>query len=140
MNTYRPKDRAPLGDRRYAANRAPSQRIDRGPSYDPDAPVAGFYRIRQRRGAPPSAIRIWLGPSIDPATGAEVEERGDRWQCSLNGERVPLEQHWPGCARDPIDQAEHDRILEASRTMDPDDHFYDPKKSIDLLRAPVPTW
>lgn len=120
------------------ANRRGQPLPPRGPSYDTDAPVAGFYRIRQRRGAPPSAIRIWRGPSIDPATGAEVEERGHCWQCSLNGTRVPLEHHWPGCARDPIDQAEHDRIVAASRTMDPDDPFFDVRKPVDRLTAALP--
>ncbi len=108
------------------------------PTVDADVPIPGCYRIRLRKNGPPVAVRIWLGPSIDPATGEEVQERGFRWQCTVNGDRVPLEHHWPGCAREPIDRAEHDRIVEASRTMDPESAFYDVRKPVDLLRAPAP--
>jgi hypothetical protein len=111
----------------------------RGPAYDAETPVPGCYRIRLRAGGPPVALRIWRGPSIDPATGEEVQERGHHWQCAVNGgERVPVEQYWPGCARDPISQAEHDRLAAAATTMDPDDAFYDPRKPIDRLTAPMP--
>ena len=118
-----------------ADKRAPAHFL---PAHDPDVPTPGCYRIRLAKGGPPVALRIWLGPSIDPATGEEVQERGHRWQCTLNGERVPFENYWPGCARDPISQAEHDRIVVESRTMDPDSHFYDPRRRIDPLHAPLP--
>ncbi len=108
-------------------------------TYDPDTPVPGCYRIRLAKGGPPVALRIWLGHAIDPATGEEVTERGMRWQCAINGsERVPVEDYWPGCARDPITQAEHDRIAAESRTMDAANHFYDPRRRIDPLTAPTP--
>jgi hypothetical protein len=125
MNAYTNRHGAP----------APS----RGPSYDPEVPVPGCYRIRLTRGGPPVAVRIWLGPSIDPATGEEVQDRGFRWQCAINGgERVPFEDYWPGCARDPISCDEHDRIVGASRTMDPHNHFFDPRQRINPLTAPTP--
>ncbi len=121
------------------ANRLGERAPSRGPSYDPETPVPGCYRIRLRRGGPPVALRIWLGPSIDPATGEEVQERGFRWQCAINdGARVAVEDHWPGCARDPIDCAEHDRIAEAARTMNPDDPFFDVRKPVDRLNAALP--
>lgn len=108
-------------------------------AYDPEIPTPGCYRIRLARGGPPVALRIWLGPSIDPATGEEVTERGFRWQCAINGGgRVPVEDYWPGCARDPISRAEHDRIAAESRTMDEASHFYDPRRRIDPLHAPTP--
>jgi hypothetical protein len=110
----------------------------RGPSYDPEIPTPGCYRVKLRRDAPDSAVRIWLGPSIDPATGQEVQERSWFWQCEVNGQRVPLEQCWPGCARQPISREEHDRIVARNRTMDPSSPFYDPRKPIDLGRAPPP--
>lgn len=110
----------------------------RGPSFDPDIPAPGFYRVRLRLGAPDSAIRIWLGPSIDPATGEESQERGWFWQCTINGQRVPLERCWPGCAREPISEAEHDRICARNRTMDEESPFFDPARPIDLGRAPPP--
>jgi hypothetical protein len=116
--------------------RAPAHNL---PSHDPDIPTPGCYRIRMARGGPPVALRIWLGPSIDPATGEEVSERGFRWQCAINGgQRVPFEDYWPGCGRDPISREEHDRIVAESRTMDEASHFYDPRRRIDPLRAPLP--
>lgn len=114
--------------------RAPS----RGPGFDPDIPAPGFYRVRLRRGAPDSAVRIWLGPSIDPATGQESQERGWFWQCTLNGQRVPLVHCWPGCAREPISQEQHDNIVSRNATMDEDSPFYDPTRPIDLGRVPPP--
>lgn len=114
--------------------RAPS----RGPGLDPETPQPGCYRIRLRRDAPFSVVRIWLGPSIDPATGEETQERGFMWQCSLNGHRVPLEQCWPGCGREQISREEHDRIVGLNATMDEDSPFYDPARRIDLRNAPAP--
>lgn len=122
---------------RYAhrhGERAPS----RGPAYDPETPTPGCYRVRLRRGAADSAVRIWLGPSLDPATGQDSQERGWFWQCELNGQRVPLEQCWPGCAREPISREEHDRIVDRNRTMDEDSPFFDPRRPIDIGRAPPP--
>lgn len=107
-------------------------------SVDPEIPTPGCYRIRLRKGAPDSAIRIWLGPSIDPATGEEVQERGFRWQCTLNGIRVPFEDHWPGCARDRISRQEHDEIVERNKTLDETSPFYDPRQPIDIGCAPPP--
>ncbi len=120
---------------RHRAPRAPLRTI---PTVDPEVPMTGCYRIRLRKGGPPVALRIWLGPSIDPATGEEVQERGFRWQCTVNGERKPFQDYWPGCARDPITQAEHDRILAESATMDPASAFYDPRRPIDMLAARLP--
>lgn len=112
----------------------------RGPAFDPETPAPGCYRVRLRRGAPDSAVRIWLGHGVDPETGEEMLDRPILFQCTLNGARVPLEQCWPGCAREPIDEAEHDRIVERNRTMDETSPFYSPTTPIDLFRADPPTW
>lgn len=128
----------PVAEPRYP-NRIGAPLPSRGPSFDPETPVAGCYRIRLRKGGPPVALRIWRGASIDPATGEEVQERSPTWQCEVNGtDRVPVDRHWPGCARDPISREEHDRLVAASRTMNPDSHFYDLRKPIDRLTAPMP--
>lgn len=112
-------------------------RPSRGPAFDSEQPSAGCFRVRLRRGAPDSAVRIWLGYGEGP-DGEEMTERPMFWQCSLNGARVPLERCWPGCARDPISREEHDRIVERNRTMDPDSAFYDPSRRVDLSRAAPP--
>lgn len=110
----------------------------RGAAHDSETPTTGCYRVTLRRGAPASAVRIWLGHSIDPATGEEMTERSFFWQCELNGQRVPLEQCWPGCAREPISRAEHDTLVERNRTMDEDSPFYNPRRPVDLRSAPAP--
>jgi hypothetical protein len=114
--------------------RAPS----RGPGLDPEIPAPGCYRVRIRAGAPFSAVRVWLGHSIDAATGEEMHERPLHWQCTLNGQRVPLERCWPGCAREQISREEHDRIVGLNATMDEESPFYDPARRIDLRNAPAP--
>jgi hypothetical protein len=105
---------------------------------DPDWPTPGCYRTRLAKGAPDSAVRIWLGPSIDPATGEEVQERSFHWQCSVNGQRVPLDTVWPGCAREPITADEYRRLLERNLTLDEESPFYNPRRPVDLASAPPP--
>lgn len=123
---------------RYA-NRLGEGRRAAVEAFDPDVPVEGCYRIKLRKDGPPVALRIWLGFAIDPATGEEVVERSPRWQCAINdGERVPFENYWPGCAANPISREEHDRIVAASRTMDEESPFFDPRRSINRLTAQLP--
>ena len=125
--------------KRYRSLRRGVPACKLGPAYSPEQPVAGCYRIRLRKGGPFAALRIWLGPTLDPETGEEMENRGYRWQARLNGsELVPIGDHWPGCARDPISEGEHDRLCQLSRTMDPDHPFFDPKKPINRLKSPMP--
>lgn len=108
------------------------------PVVDPELPSAGCYRVRLAKGAPDSAIRIWLGHSIDPATGEEMTERSFFWQCTVNGVRQPIENYWPGCAREPISREEHDRLVERNATLDEDSPFYDARRPVDLSSAPPP--
>jgi hypothetical protein len=117
---------------------APRSRGHAGPAFDPDVPVAGCYRMKLRKGAPASAVRIWLGHSIDPETGSESEERPLHWQASINGQRVPLDRVWPGVAREQISRDEHDRIVERNATLDEESPFYDPRQPVDLASAPPP--
>lgn len=111
---------------------------NRGPALDPDVPEPGCYRIRLRRDAPFSAVRIWLGPPVDPATGEEMSERGFRWQATLNGAPTDLYDLWPGCARERISREEHDRLVERNATMDEESPWFDPTRRIDLRSAPPP--
>jgi len=109
--------------------------------FDPDVPEAGFYRMRLRQGAMFSAVCIWLGAPVDPATGEEVPERGERWQASMNNEPVPIDHVWPRCAKHPITKAEHDYMLSRQawgRDVDPDGPDANPQRPVDLMRAPIP--
>lgn len=122
---------------RYA-NRTGPVAPSRGPSIDPEIPVTGTFRVRMHRDGPPCAVRIWLGPPIDPDTGEEMSERGYRWQAIRNGAPVDVLDIWPGCARDPIDRAEHDRLVSLARTMEEDSPFFDVRRPVDLRNCPVP--
>jgi hypothetical protein len=115
-------------------------RPSRGPSFEPDLPVAGFYRVRLRRGAADSAIRIWLGPPRDPETGEPMPDRSPVWQAELNGQAVDVFTYWPGCARERISEAEGERLVERNRTLDDASAFYDPRRPIDLFAAEPPTF
>lgn len=123
---------------RHSSNRQGTPAPSRGPSYDPELPLTGCYRITLRRGAPDSAIRIWLGFPRDPETGEIMLERNLAWQAEVNGQAVDLYSYWPGCARHPIGREEHDRIVERNRTMDDESPFFDAKRPIDLRSAPAP--
>jgi hypothetical protein len=112
----------------------------RGPAFDPDVPEPGCYRVTLCQGAPSSAVRIWLGFSIDPETGEEMRDRPYHYQCTLNGARVPLDRCWPGCAREMISSDEHDRLVERNRTLDESSPFYDPARRVDLRTAPPPSF
>jgi hypothetical protein len=124
--------------RAFRSKRKPRPRVDRGPSVNPDIPTAGCYRVRLTRGGPFVAVRFWIGAPIDPDTGEEMD-RAPRWQCRLNGcELVPVDRFWPGCARDPIDLSEHDRLCDLNRTLDTSNPYYDPRRPIDRLKTPMP--
>lgn len=120
------------------SNRKGRATSKRGPSYDPDTPTAGFYKVHLTRGGPPVALRYWLGPLLDPDTGEEMD-RGNRWQCRVNGNQlVPVERYWPGCAREPISREEHDRLCELNATLDPANPYYDARRPINRLKTPMP--
>jgi hypothetical protein len=124
----------PARRRRYSKPLPPR----RGPSYDTEIPVAGHYLVKLRKGGPPVALRLWWGPPLDPETG-EPMDRAPRWNCMLNGvQPVDVADYWPGCAKLPISAAEHDRIATLSKTQDRASPFYDPLRSIDRLKAPLP--
>lgn len=110
------------------------------PAVNVEEPAAGFYRLRLRRGAVYSAIRIWSGPPHDPDTGEEMD-RSWRWQAEANGKPIELDRVWPTCAKEPIDQAEYAhllRTLEWGKTNAPRGPQANPHKPVDLLSAPLP--
>ena len=118
-----------------------SQRTDvRVAGFDPDQPVAGFYRIRLRSGAAFAGVYIWHGLPLDPVTGEELD-RSPRWQASLNGEAIDLERVWPRCADEPITEANYRHLCRTqqwARENAPDSALADPRKPIDLLSTSTP--
>jgi hypothetical protein len=120
------------------ANRRGAAARRAGPSFDADLPVTGCYLVRLVRGGPPCALRIWFGLPLDPVTGEELD-RAPVWLARVNGGQPrPASWFWPECARTPISQAEHDRLVQQHRTMNPADPFFDPLRPIDRLKTPVP--
>lgn len=121
----------------YTAHRAP------GASYagfDPDTPVAGYYRTRLRSGAIRVGVRIWHGPPLDPVTGEELD-RSHRWQAQVNGDYVELDRVWPKCADDPIDAAEYHylgTVQALAQQRAPDSPYANPTRRINPLTAPTP--
>jgi hypothetical protein len=83
-------------------------------------PVPGFYATALVKGGPRVAIRIWYGL---PIIGDEEQDRGPRWNVSVDGRtdrwerdegniyrcRVAfdVDRFWPYCAREPITEAEY---------------------------------
>jgi hypothetical protein len=87
-----------------------SQRFDvQAHGFNPDVPVAGFYRFRMRSGGALCGVRIWHGQPSDPVTG-ELLDRSLRWQAQVNGDPVDLARVWPKCAADPIDADEYEYL------------------------------
>lgn len=106
--------------------------------FDPDAPIAGYYRMRLRSGGVFVAIRIWFGPPRDPLTG-EVMDRSHRWQATANGKPIDLERVWPQCAADPIDEAEARHLIKLQRWGQETGHaaLADPTRKINPLTTPM---
>ena len=105
-----------------------------------EEPREGLYRLRLRRGAMHSAIRLWYGPPHDPDTG-EVMDRSWRWQATAHGRPIDFDRVWPVCEADPIDQAEYDYLLELEdwgRKHDPNGPHANRHKPVDPLTAPLP--
>jgi len=125
----------------YATATAPQVHAD---GFDPDTPVAGYYRMRLRSGGVFVAIRVWFGAppnhehADDPTTG-RVLDRSHRWQATANGEIIPLDHVWPQCADEPIDEAEARRLVKLQRWGEAEGHdvVADPTRRADPNETPI---
>lgn len=117
-----------------------SQRSEfRAVGFDPDEPIAGYYRMRLRSGAAFCGIRIWHGAPLDPVTGEEMD-RGHRWQAQANGAPIDLERVWPKCAADPVDAAEYRHLCSVqdwARDNAPASPLANPHRKVDPLTSPI---
>lgn len=121
----------------YGTRRALKPRYN---GHDPDTPIAGFYQMKLRSGGVMVGVRIWHGPPLDPLTGEELD-RSWRWQASINGRPAELDDVWPKCAAEPIDEQEHAYLTERQRWAEahaPESPQANPKQRVDLLTAPLP--
>lgn len=102
-----------------------------------DEPVAGFYRWRFRRGSPDVGVVLWHGIPFEPWTG-EPMDRAPRWQAQANGKYIEFDRVWPGCAADPIDEAEYQYLLSRAdwaAENDPKDPFASVREPVDWLNS-----
>ncbi|MGE4321964.1 MAG: hypothetical protein AB7E60_02920 [Sphingobium sp.] len=117
-----------------------SQRRDvRAEGFDPDTPIAGYYRFRMRSGGALCGVRIWHGAPLDPVTGEELD-RSHRWQAQVNGDAISLERVWPKCAADPIPADEYRHLCTVqswARDHAPDSPFADPRRKADPITSPI---
>ncbi|WP_375249511.1 hypothetical protein [Sphingomonas sp.] len=110
-----------------------------GQGFDPDQPVAGFYRMRLVSGGVYVGIRIWHGRPIDPVTGEEMD-RSLRWQAQANGEMIEIDRVWPQCARDPVSASEYAYLFQQQRWGErqaPESPQADPTRRADPLSSPI---
>lgn len=118
-----------------------SQRHDvQAVGFDPDTPVAGYYRMRLRSGGALVGVRIWHGAPLDPVTG-EVMDRSYRWQALANGAPIPLERVWPKCAAEPIALSEYQYLSSVqawAKQHAPNSPQANPLIRINPLTAPTP--
>lgn len=108
--------------------------------FDPDTPIAGFYRFRMRSGAAFCGVRIWYGAPLDPVTGEELD-RSLRWQAVVNEEYIDLDRVWPKCAADPVNEAEYQYLCTVqawAKQNAPDSPQANLNRRIDPLTAPLP--
>lgn len=120
---------------RYDDRSAPAAPVA---GFDPDVPVAGFYRMRLVSGGIEVGLRIWNGPPLDPVTGEELD-RSWRWQATANGDPLDLARAWPKCAGAPITEAEHDHLasLQTWGTQHGHAALADPRRRLDPLHTPL---
>lgn len=106
--------------------------------FDVDAPVPGYYRMRLNAAGVDVGIRIWFGPPKDPVTGEELD-RSHRWQAEANGRPIDLDRVWPVCAKNPIDEAQHDYLASLQRWGAENGHeaLADPRRPLSPLHSPM---
>ncbi len=107
--------------------------------FDPDIPIAGWYRARLRSGAVFVGVHIWHGLPLDPVTGEEMD-RAPRWNATANGAPIDLALVWPKCAADPIDEAEHEFLIRRqtwAETHQPNTPLANPLQRADPLQSPI---
>lgn len=101
-----------------------------------DTPIAGYYRVKLVKGGPWTSARLWYGLPRDPITGEELD-RSPRWMGERGGQPCELEDLWPFCHGNEIDQAEYDYLaaVEKWATNAPGAPEHDPRKAIDHMQG-----
>ena len=104
-------------------------------------PQCGWFLRRFIRFGPQVPCRIWLEQKVDPETGELTEDAV--LCCDIDGRPADPEEQWSYLAGDPITEKEFEHQTAVSRyakKRDPREPLANPRKPIDLLTIPVPTF
>jgi len=102
---------------------------------DIDRPVPGLYRLRLRKGAPWSPVKVWDSAERCKQTGELLED--ENFHCLVNGKEVDPHHYAERitCFGEPIDQNEYDYLLSLGRWAAdhaPESPEANPNEAIDL--------
>lgn len=107
---------------------------------DISTPTAGYFRHRLRSGSVDVGVYLWHGQPADPVTG-ELLDRSWRWQAMVNDEPADFDHVWPGCAGDPISEADYRRYCarqDWARKAAPESAYAEPSRKVDRLSTNHP--
>lgn len=105
-----------------------------------EEPRAGFYRRRLVKGGPFVPVHIWIEAERDDAGDLLSDEVV---KCTVDGRLADVEATWSYCAGSPISEAEFDylsRVSSFAKTSDNREPLANPRKPIDPLKFPLPTF
>lgn len=104
-----------------------------------DRPEVGYFRIKQVRGGPWIAARIYRSVARDPDTG-ELLDRSPVMLAELNGKFVDAYDLWPRVAGNNISEAEYKFLRADSKWAQenaPDDPAANLDQAINLSTLPA---
>lgn len=107
----------------------------------PDTPQCGWFKRKLVKGGIYVAARIWLFSETDIGTGELLDD--EIYQCEVDGQRADPFEQWSYLASNPITEAEYNYLValrEHAVRHEPDHPMSDPRKAVDWLRAPLPTF
>jgi hypothetical protein len=103
-------------------------------SHYSDVPGVGYYKVRQVRGGPWIAARIWLDDDrYEPGNPENRLDRSPILRAEIGGEEVEVERI--GVYAETIDVAEYQFLLASARHADkhrPESPEANPKQGVDL--------
>lgn len=106
-----------------------------------DDPQPGYYRRKLVKGGPWVPVRIWLVECIDETTGELMAP--SYLCCDVDGKPASPDDQWPYCCDQAISVADFEHMTKLSKyakARDPREPLADPRKRIDLMNVPFPTF
>lgn len=107
----------------------------------PDDPQCGYFKRKMVGGGVFVPARIWLVAETDIGTGELLDD--EIFQCEVDGQRADPVEQWSYLAANPISEQEF-QYMTALRNHavrhEPDHPMADPRKAVNWLRVPLPTF